>query len=167
MKYQSTRDNLKNKIESAQAIKQGLANDGGLFVPDAIPALSFDDIKALCPLSYPERAANILSRYLTDYTYDELLEDCKQAYCECSFPGGAAPLNKVTDTIYSLELWHGPTCAFKDLALQLLPYLLTTSAKKVFLNEKVQILTTFYRNVCLSDTNYCKIYVCCMFTRYN
>ena len=58
MKYQSTRDNQKNKIESAQAIKQGLANDGGLFVPDDIPSLTEEDIAKLCPLSYPERAAN-------------------------------------------------------------------------------------------------------------
>ncbi len=130
MKYQSTRDNQKTKFESAQAIKQGLANDGGLFVPDEIPSLSFDDIKALCPLPYPERAANILSRYLTDYTYDELLADCKAAYSEKSFVGGAAPVKNIHDNIYSLELWHGPTAAFKDMALQIMPRLLSRALVK-------------------------------------
>ena len=130
MKYQSTRDNQKTKYESAQAIKQGLANDGGLFVPDQIPSFSFDDIKELCPLSYPERAANILSRYLTDYTYEELLLDCKAAYGEKSFVGGAAPLKNIHDNIYSLELWHGPTAAFKDMALQIMPRLLSRALVK-------------------------------------
>ncbi|MBQ8006004.1 MAG: threonine synthase, partial [Clostridia bacterium] len=130
MKYQSTRDNQKNKFDSAQAIKQGLANDGGLFVPDEIPALTFDDIKMLCPLSYPERAANILSRYLTDYTYEELLQDCKEAYSEKSFVGGAAPVKNIHDNLYSLELWHGPTAAFKDMALQIMPRLLSRALVK-------------------------------------
>ena len=130
MKYQSTRDNQKNKYDSAQAIKQGLANDGGLFVPDEIPALTYEDIKALCPLSYPERAANILSRYLTDYTYDELLADCREAYSEKSFVGGAAPVKNIHDNIYSLELWHGPTAAFKDMALQIMPRLLSRALVK-------------------------------------
>ena len=130
MKYQSTRDNQKTKIDSAQAIKQGLANDGGLFVPDEIPSLSFEDIKTLCPLSYPERAANILSKYLTDYTYDELLADCKAAYSEKSFVGGAAPVKNIHDNIYSLELWHGPTAAFKDMALQIMPRLLSRALVK-------------------------------------
>ncbi len=130
MNYQSTRDNQKTKYQSAQAIKQGLANDGGLFVPDEIPAITPEEIKALCPLSYPERAANILSRYLTDYTYDELLEDCKNAYSEKSFIGGAAPVKNIHDNIYSLELWHGPTAAFKDMALQIMPRLLSRALVK-------------------------------------
>ena len=130
MKYQSTRDNQKNKIESAQAIKQGLANDGGLFVPDDIPSLTEEDIAKLCPLSYPERAANILSRYLTDYTYEELLSDCREAYSESSFVGGAAPVKNIHDNIYSLELWHGPTAAFKDMALQIMPRLLSRALVK-------------------------------------
>ena len=130
MKYQSTRDNKAKKIESAQAIKQGLASDGGLFVPEEIPSLTEKDIMALCPLSYPERAADILSRYLTDYTYEELLEDCRKAYSETSFVGGAAPLKNIHDNIYSLELWHGPTAAFKDMALQIMPRLLSRALEK-------------------------------------
>ncbi len=130
MNYQSTRGKSGESLTSAEIIKQGLALDGGLFIPDGIPTLTFDEIKALCPLSYPERAAKILSKYLTDYTYDELLADCKAAYCEDSFPGGAAPLVKAKDGIYSLELWHGPTAAFKDMALQIMPRLLSRALTK-------------------------------------
>ncbi len=130
MNYQSTRGKSGESLSSAQIIKQGLALDGGLFIPDEIPELSFDEIKSLCPLSYPERAASILSKYLTDYTYDELLADCKAAYCEGSFPGGAAPVVKAKDGIYSLELWHGPTAAFKDMALQIMPRLLSRALTK-------------------------------------
>ena len=130
MKFYSTRDNEKKKFDSAFIIKQGLADDGGLFIPESIPSLTEADIKDLCTRSYPERAAKILSMYLSDYTYDELLEDCTEAYCERSFPGGAAPLKKVADNIYSLELWHGPTAAFKDMALQIMPRLLSRALVK-------------------------------------
>lgn len=130
MKYISTRTLNSEKIESAQAIKQGLANDGGLFVPDSMPSLSDNDIKALCEKSYPERAAYILSQFLTDYTYEELLSDCCEAYSEKSFVGGAAPLVNIHDNLYSLELWHGPTAAFKDMALQIMPRLLSRALKK-------------------------------------
>ncbi len=130
MQYFSTRDQQKNTYDSAVVIKKGLASDGGLFVPDGLPTLTKKDIEALCGMSYPERAATVLSKFLTDYTYEELLQDCKTAYCEDSFPGGAAPLVKVTDTIYSLELWHGPTAAFKDMALQIMPRLLSRALTK-------------------------------------
>lgn len=130
MKYFSTRDSEKNSFDSAVVIKKGLASDGGLFVPETIPAISKEEIENLCKLSYPERAATVLSKFLTDYTYDELLDDCKKAYCDTSFPGGAAPLNKITDNIYSLELWHGPTAAFKDMALQIMPRLLSRALVK-------------------------------------
>ena len=130
MNYQSTRDSENKKVTSAQAIKQGLADDGGLFVPDEIPVLTKDDILALSSLSYAERAADILSRFLTDYTHDELLTDCKAAYSDTSFVGGAAPLKNIHDNIYSLELWHGPTAAFKDMALQIMPRLLSRALVK-------------------------------------
>ena len=130
MKYISTRTLNSEKIESAQAIKQGLADDGGLFVPDSMPELSEADIKELCNKSYPERAAYILSQFLTDYTYEELLSDCREAYSEKSFVGGAAPLVNIHDNLYSLELWHGPTAAFKDMALQIMPRLLSRALKK-------------------------------------
>ena len=130
MKYYSTRDPKKQKYDSAEVIKMGLAPDGGLFIPEAIPSLTKTDILELCAMSYPERAAKILSMFLSDYTYDELLSDCMAAYSETSFPGGAAPLVKVTDSLYSLELWHGPTAAFKDMALQIMPRLLSRALVK-------------------------------------
>ena len=110
MNYQSTRGRSGESLSSAQIIKQGLALDGGLFIPESIPTLTLDEITALCSDSYPERAAKILSKFLTDYTYDELLADCKAAYCESSFPGGAAPVVKAKDGVYSLELWHFRSC---------------------------------------------------------
>ena len=130
MDFQSTRDKKSKKYTAAQVIKQGLADDGGLFVPTEIPQLSKEEIISYCSLSYSELAATVLSKFLTDYTYDELLEDCTNAYSEKSFSGGACPLIKVNSNTYSLELWHGPTCAFKDMALQIMPRLLTRALKK-------------------------------------
>ena len=130
MNYTSTRGRSGECLGAAQIIKQGLALDGGLFVPDEIPSITSDDISSLCAMSYPERAAFVLSKYLTDYTYDELLADCKAAYSAESFQGGAAPLVKARDGIFSLELWHGPTAAFKDMALQIMPRLLSRALTK-------------------------------------
>ena len=134
MLYQSTRDSNAKKFEGSMAIKQGLASDGGLFVPESIPSLSHDEILSLCGDSYPVRAAKILSKFLTDYTYEELLADCEKAYSTESFEGGCAPLAKVREGLYSLELWHGPTSAFKDMALQIMPRLLSRALVKN--NEK-------------------------------
>ncbi len=130
MFYKSTRSNQKAVATAAEVIKQGLASDGGLFVPDAIPALTEDEIAALCKESYPVRAAKILSKFLTDYTYEELLLDCQAAYDESSFVGGAAPMVNIHDNLESLELWHGPTAAFKDMALQIMPRLLSRALVK-------------------------------------
>ena len=130
MLYQSTRDASHKKYTAAEVIKMGLAPDGGLFIPESIPALTAEEIAALCGDSYPVRAAKILGKFLTDYTYEELLSDCEAAYAESSFPGGAAPLVHVHDQVYSLELWHGPTAAFKDMALQIMPRLLSRAIVK-------------------------------------
>ena len=130
MKFQSTRDLKAEKLSAAQIIKQGLAADGGLFVPESIPTLTFDEIKALCNADYPTRAAKILGKFLTDYTEEELLADCRAAYAETSFVGGAAPLVALDETMHSLELWHGPTAAFKDMALQIMPRLLSRALVK-------------------------------------
>ncbi len=130
MFYKSTRSNAAADKTAAQVIKQGLAEDGGLFVPASIPTITPEEITALCGESYPVRAAKILSRFLTDYTYEELLEDCKAAYDEASFVGGAAPLVNIHDNLESLELWHGPTAAFKDMALQIMPRLLSRALVK-------------------------------------
>ena len=130
MNYKSTRDKSEKTYSAARVIKQGLADDGGLFVPDSIPTLTAADVEKLAKLDYIGRATDIMSRFLTDYSYDELFADCSAAYCEKSFPGGAAPLVPVHDNLYSLELWHGPTAAFKDMALQLMPRLLVRALRK-------------------------------------
>ena len=130
MNFQSTRDTTAQKFSAAQVIKQGLAADGGLFVPEAIPTLSFAEIEELCRADYPTRAAKILGKFLTDYTEEELLADCRAAYAPTSFVGGAAPLVALNNSLYSLELWHGPTAAFKDMALQIMPRLLSRALGK-------------------------------------
>ncbi len=140
MLYQSTRDESAKKVTASFAIKQGLADDGGLFVPESIPTLSESEIQALCADAYPVRAAKILSKFLSDYTYEELLEDCANAYSHESFVGGCAPLAKVKDGLYSLELWHGPTSAFKDMALQIMPRLLSRALVKNNENRTALIL---------------------------
>ena len=121
MKYISTRGGGM-PVSSAEAIKQGLCEDGGLFMPSDIPMLSIGEIEALMERSYPERAAFILGKFLTDYTADELLSDATEAYSSERFPVGATGIHTLSD-MSMLELFHGPTCAFKDMALQIMPRL--------------------------------------------
>ena len=124
MQFFSTRDH--NRVVSAsQAIAQGLSDEGGLFVPQSFPQV---DVKAICALDYPEMAAAIVGQYLTDYSQEFLQEAAKATY-GAAFDGKAGYLAPVSDEVYSLELWHGPTCAFKDYALQLMPKLLVEAKK--------------------------------------
>ncbi len=140
MQYQSTR-NKSIAITSAQAIKQGLSTDGGLFVPDSVPSLALEDIAGLKNLNYRERAEFILSKFLTDFTKEEIKYCVENAYTKEKFGTDTiAPVYKLDNNTFFLELWHGPTCAFKDMALQILPYLLTTSMKKTNENDEVVIL---------------------------
>ena len=140
MFYKSTR-NSEVKVSSAQAIAQGISEDGGLFVPSEIPAITLDDIKALGEKSYAERALFVFSKYLTDFTEAEIRYCVEGAYNTKNFDtDNIAELAHLFDGTYMLELWHGPTCAFKDMALQILPYLLTTSIKKLGVDKKVVIL---------------------------
>jgi threonine synthase len=141
MKYYSTRDAEKKcGVTAAEAIVRGIAPDGGLYMPETIPQLSPSDMDALASMNYHERAAFILGKFLDDYTADELAEDCSAAYSETRFSPSPAPLVKVADNLWSLELWHGPTCAFKDMALQLMPRLLVRAIKKTGENRRVLIL---------------------------
>ena len=138
MQYKSTR-NKGIAVSSAEAIKKGLSSEGGLFVPESFPAVSKDEIKDLANKTYRERAYFVLSKFLTDFTDEELSYCIDNAYTKQKFETDTiAPLYKLNDKTYILELWHGPTCAFKDMALQILPYLLTTSMKKT--NEDKQIV---------------------------
>lgn len=139
MNYISTRGNG-GVVTAAGAIKKGLAGDGGLFMPESIPVLGTGEIGKLAKMSYPERAASVLSKFLSDYTYDELLEDCREAYGEKRFPGGAAPVSALGERLRILELWHGPTAAFKDMALQIMPRLFVRALKKTGENKTALIL---------------------------
>lgn len=140
--YYSTRDeNAKNGVTSATAIKRGIAPDGGLYSPDVIPVVSPDFIESLKDLDYSARAAKILSLFLSDdYTDSETAEFCCAAYSKDAFPDGAAPLKDIGGGRYVLELWHGPSCAFKDMALQLMPRLLSAAIAKTGENRNALIL---------------------------
>ena len=129
MKYVSTR-NSELCINSADAIIRGLSPDGGLFMPSEIPALDMSELNSLVALDYKARAKYILSKFLTDYTDTELDNCINGAYTDEKFGAHPAPVKKLDDNNYVLELWHGPTCAFKDMALQLMPRLLTTAIAK-------------------------------------
>ena len=141
MNYYSTRDTEKlHPKTSAQVIKQGIADDGGLFLPEYIPQIDMDFIISLGTLPYCERAAKVLSLYLTDYTYDELLDCSTKAYGD-NFGEFAAPVSSfIGDDLRVLELWHGPTCAFKDMALQIMPRLLSLALKKTGEDKTAYIL---------------------------
>lgn len=140
MNYISTRDKSIT-YQSAEAIKRGLSEDGGLFVPCEIPQVSLEEIGALGNLSYIERANIILKKYLTDFTDAELSACTSGAYGDGKFSSGkVAPVVKISESKFILELWHGPTCAFKDMALQILPHFMTASMKKTGEDQTVVIL---------------------------
>lgn len=140
MLYRSTRDKT-IKIESAQAIKTGLSKDGGLFVPETLPAVSSAEIEAMAHMSYGDRAVFVLSKFLTDFDLFELKECVDLAYNKEKFETDTiAPVYKLNNSVYFLELWHGPTCAFKDMALQILPHLLTKSIQKCGSDKECVIL---------------------------
>lgn len=139
MNYKSTRDSSVC-VKSSEAIVKGLSYEGGLFLPESIPTVDGDFVASLAPLSYRERAKKILSLFLTDFTADEIDYCVTGAYGKNFSSEKIAPVTKLDDKKHILELWHGPTCAFKDMALQILPYLLTTSMKKIGIEKEVVIL---------------------------
>lgn len=141
MEYTSTRNN-KLRVSSAYAISNGISSDGGLFVPTKVVHLSDEQIKSMADMSYQERAVFILSLYLTDFTKDEIEYAVNNAYSTEKFISDKiAPIKKISNERYILELFGGPTCAFKDMALQLLPYLMSLSIKKVSSSKETIILT--------------------------
>lgn len=136
--YRSTRDDSV-KVTASQAILKGLAADGGLFVPDSIPMLD-KSVEELSKMSYAEVAYEVMKLMLDDFTEEELKSCIAKAYDTKFDTDEIAPLVKVDDTYY-LELFHGATIAFKDMALSILPHLLTTSAKKNGCKNEIVILT--------------------------
>ena len=136
--YKSTRDS-ELKVTASEAILKGLAPDGGLFVPERIPELdvSLDELKSM---DYKQTAYHVMKQFLTDFTEEELKGCIEKAYDSKFDTEEIAPLVKIGNTYY-LELFHGATIAFKDMALSILPHLLTTSAKKNKIQNKIVILT--------------------------
>jgi len=140
MNFQSTR-NKEIKISASMAILKGLSEDGGLFVPESFPQIGKDEIEALSEKTYAEAAFHIIGKFLTDFTDDELKDCVTKAYAAEKFSSEeTAPTVSLSENLKVLELWHGPTCAFKDMALQILPRLLTVSAAKNNEDKKVVIL---------------------------
>ncbi len=139
MNYTSTRDSSV-KVSAAYAIATGISPDGGLYVPENIPELSYDELLAMTKAGYKERAVSVLGKYLTDFTEEELRECVDGAYTGKFGGEDIAPVVDIADNRFVLELWHGPTCAFKDMALQLLPHLLTRSVKKTCDGKEIVIL---------------------------
>lgn len=125
-----------------EAIKRGISPEGGLFVPSSIPVLKADELASLAGSSYHMLASAILSLYLTDYGRDDLDECISSAYNCSTFSSEAiAPVISLKDGLHVLELWHGPTCAFKDMALQILPRLMVRASIDTNSDKETVILT--------------------------
>ena len=137
MYFVSTRG--KGRVTGAEAVVQGLAEDGGLFVPEKFPSVTKEEMERMLGMDYPERAALVLSKYFDDYDKDELLSALKKAYSQFD-EGDAAPLVKVENGMFMLELYHGPTCASKDMALTVLPYLLRKGCDILGIKDTILIL---------------------------
>lgn len=138
MKFISTRGKS-TALCAAEAITKGLAEDGGLFVPKSFPLISKENLDSMLEMDYAERAAFVLHQYLEEYDYDNLLNACKNAYSKFE-ENDAAPVVKIDDKFFIMELFHGPTLAFKDVALTLLPYLLRKGCDICGVKEEVLIL---------------------------
>ncbi len=136
--YKSTRSK-KEPVKASQAILKGLSADGGLFVPDHIPALD-KSLAAFSKMSYQETAYEVMKLYLTDFTEEELKTCIARAYDEKFDTAAVAPLKEAKGAYY-LELFHGATIAFKDMALSILPHLMTTAARKNHVKDEIVILT--------------------------
>ncbi len=143
MLYNST-ENKNEVVSAAQAIAQGISKDGGLFVPQEFPTYDEATFNELLKLDYKGRAKKIFADYLTDFTQEEIADCVDKAYASEKFGGeNPAPLcckNYNGNEINILELWHGPTCAFKDMALQILPHFLTKSLNKTYKDKDAVIL---------------------------
>ena len=140
MTYRSTRGGFTG-IKATEAIKMGIAPDGGLFVPENRVTVDKKFIESLANDSYQKRALKILSLFLTDYTEEELECCINNAYGSKFTNPDIAPVVSIHENLHMLELWHGPTCAFKDMALQILPHFLVTAIKKTGEEAEIVILT--------------------------
>ena len=138
--YLSTRGNYE-KVTASQAIRLGMVPNGGLFVPQELPALSQEEIISFRDASYQELASHIFSLYLDDFTFEEIEKAISRAYNTYSFDHEhITPLRKIDYSTYFLELWHGPTAAFKDIALQVMPLLLQDALVHLGVQKEMLIL---------------------------
>lgn len=126
MKYVSTRGQSAS-VSSSQAIIQGIAPDGGLYLPESIPLIDAEEWRSIYRMDYRQTAEHILSKFLTDFSPEQIRTCVDEAYTPEHFNGGTAPVVQLNNGVCVLELWHGPTCAFKDMALQLMPHLFVTA----------------------------------------
>ena len=140
MKYKSTRGGERG-LSFSEAVVKGLAKDGGLFVPESHISIDEHELLEMSTLNYEQLAIKIISKFASDFTTDEVSDCVKKAYSYGSFPEAVAPVTKLNDTLSVLELWHGPTCAFKDMALQILPNFMTHAIKKTGEEKEIIILT--------------------------
>ena len=138
MLFTSTRNDT-HKVTAAEAILRGLAPDGGLYVPESYPQFTLEQIAAMQDLSYAELAAQVITPYLPGFSHEEVLTFTRRAYAPFRHPD-VAPLHRLDDHTHILELYHGPTCAFKDFALQMLPQLIPASIRKTGGEDTVAIL---------------------------
>ncbi len=138
MKYISTRD-TSIRYTASQAILQGISAEGGLFIPETIPQVDLDFISSLCNLPYHQRAQKVMALYLDDFSEQDLKACTQGAYLGSFEKDNPAPVQKVGD-LSLLELWHGPTCAFKDMALQMLPRLVSAARKNLGDHRKAVVL---------------------------
>lgn len=138
MEYISTRSS--RRVSAAQAIAEGLSPDGGLYFPESLPVFDGEALSAMEGMDYAGRAAEVLSRFLDGFSRQELSDYVRRAYAVPKFPSDTAPVVSVKNGPHMLELFRGPTCAFKDFALQLLPFLLTASLRKTGTPETAVIL---------------------------
>ena len=128
-------------VIASQAVLQGLAADGGLYVPAMFASISLDRIASLCDMEYPQRAARVLRHFMEDYSIAELEDSVAKAYAPDAWDDPAiAPVKPLEDNIHVLELFHGPTLAFKDIALKLLPHLIAQAAVKNDEHREISIL---------------------------
>ena len=138
MKFIGTRGG--KPVTGAEAIVRGMAEGGGLYVPEQFPAVTEDELSAMLGMNYPERAALIIGKYFDEFPADELLRELTAAYEK--FEGeDPVPLIRIEDGLYILELFHGPTCAFKDIALTVLPYLMRKGCDLLHVKDEILILT--------------------------
>ena len=129
MDYFSTRGGGE-RVSASEAVAKGLAPDGGLYVPESFPQISEAEMRTMCAMDYRSRAQIIIGKFLAEYSADEVRSLCESAYGNNFDAPEIAPVRFTDEDTGFLELWHGPTCAFKDMALQMLPRLLTASLKK-------------------------------------